>query len=345
MSTYIDAKYIQKKKLIGHSSSSKNQSGVTDVTFVDNNTLISSFTYDGIIAWNVKTGVQLWEQEHLEYGVYNLTVPLHGPFIFAYNDGNYKIKIHNTETGEFERELERHNSDNIFEGKIINLVFAPDCQVLVSGMEDSRIIFWDVFRQQNTFTLHPPKTNTFLSTVFAGSPYREIKIVRGRTDGTVELIYPDTTETYYKIETMRYGSRIRYWTGLSYLSDYRVTALAFRRSVSLGQRLASGHGDGNIVIWDVDTQRKMNTLLGHTKIVANHKWSPEVIALAWSPDGTHLASVHNVSQNIRLWKPDSAENFDILRMDTSVDSIAFSPDGRTLASGGSGSIVIWERTD
>ena len=344
MPTYRDAEYIKQRTLAGHSYDSvwrmkKN----TDVAFVDNDTLISGGSDGKRIAWNIKTGTQLWKQGEAGNDVFNVAVPSYDPTIFVYNDGNYRIKICNTNTGELEKELEEYTTGDVVRqhvksGGIISLAFRPYSHILASGRKDGTIRFWDADNQQHIRTLRP-HISVPEGTSLAWGPDGQI-IASGIHDGTVKLVYPNKTDT------ILYGSRFRSWIGLSSLRDFRVTALAWGRG-PYGQTLASGHGDGNIVLWNVATQQKLHTLLGHKTRGYDHEWSPDVKSLAWSPDGTHLVSAQSVSQNIRLWKPDTGENFGILRINTHVSSIAFSPDGRMLASGDtiSGTITIWERTN
>ncbi|OMJ95589.1 hypothetical protein SteCoe_1010 [Stentor coeruleus] len=64
-----------------------------------------------------------------------------------------------------------------------------------------------------------------------------------------------------------------------------------------GNSLATGGGDANVRIWDVDTETPYRTLKGH------NNW---VLFVSWSPDGQTLASA-GVDGNIRLWDPETGE--------------------------------------
>ena len=136
-----------------------------------------------------------------------------------------------------------------------------------------------------------------------------------------------------------YNIRMRYsndgdWRGEVSGHTNNVYSLAFKPNSYL---LASGSADNTVRIWDVgdnNNLRHVHTLRGHTNRVGS---------VAWSPDGRTLASGSS-DGTVRLWNPDNGINFAVLRGHTAaVRSVAWSPDGRTLASGGSDSTIrIWD---
>lgn len=105
-----------------------------------------------------------------------------------------------------------------------------------------------------------------------------------------------------------------------------VTSLAYSPD---GRYLASGSMDGMIVIWDTETDSLYKQpLIGHTQ---------QVSTLVFSPDGKLLVST-SFDGNIAFWDLDSHALISLQRLIsvTSADylasgTIAFSPDGRTLA--------------
>lgn len=108
----------------------------------------------------------------------------------------------------------------------------------------------------------------------------------------------------------------------------KINALAFHPD---GKTLASGSDDGTIIFWDVATGKRGATLnLG------------PAYALAYSKDGDRLIVAGFGS--ITVWNiPLSKAHVELKGHKQEVRSVAFSNDGKLLASGGSkGKVIIWD---
>jgi WD40 repeat protein len=109
-----------------------------------------------------------------------------------------------------------------------------------------------------------------------------------------------------------------------------VYVVAFSPDSKLVAAGGGGTDRNDIHIWDV--QRKTETIL-----LRGNEWG--VLSLAFAPDGKTLATVQ-ARNPIRFW--DLAKQQEVAQIDRQASTLAYSPDGKWLASGEDGIISVWD---
>ncbi len=298
------------KYLEGHTKS------VNSVTFSPNgNTLISTGA-DGVCLWDVNTGEYI---DEFQIPAVSAAFSPDGKTCAIANETG--ISLWNAHTFQFlERLTETAGSeDNNFRGKDISSIesvaFSPDGKTVVS-CGGNNIHLWDSDTNQLLETLigHTESVNSVIL-----SPDGET-IASASDDGTIRLWNVNTREP------------------LKTLMAHADSANSVVFS-SDGETIASSSNDRTIRLWNANTGELLRTLTGHVE---------NVNTIAFSPDGNTIASGSGrlvylgggedsgtcVGQEIRLWNANTGELIKTLTGHTSVvNSVVFSPDGKTIASG------------
>ena len=282
-------------------------------------TLARASSDSSLRLWNPETGQQKKVlMEHIDWGSDAAFSP-DGEWIASVS-GDDKIHLWDRKTGHLLRTLTGHT------GAVTAVDVSSDGRYLASiaRFPDNTLRFWN------------PETGELLKTIsdhkginkgingFSFSPDSQTLASAGR-DATVQL---------WDVET---GSLLETFTG----NGREFRAVAFSPD---GQLLASGGWISAIHLWDVQTGRLLRTL--------PEKYGVET--LAFSPGGRFLASGGGFKDpTIRLWHVPTGEKRLTLTghaknrnsgHTSDIYSVAFSPDGTLLASGGIDGLRLWDPT-
>jgi len=114
--------------------------------------------------------------------------------------------------------------------------------------------------------------------------------------------------------------------------DGKVTAVAFSPD---GARIVSGSEDKTVRVWETATGRQLLELPG----------APDAVtALACSQDGTRIAAASK-DMLVRVWDAEAVRLLGTLTHQSVVSSLAFSRDGRWIATGADEGAHLWDASE
>ena len=194
------------------------------------------------------------------------------------------------------------------------LTFPLDGNTLAVGYGDGDITLWDIGTQRQTALLDTPSSSLW---TLAFSPDGQLLASGGGEDTTISLwdVQSQTLVGAFEGHTNDTGVRPPGILSVTFSPD--------------GKTLASGsNSDETVRLWEVATREQI-ALLPKNDEDEEYELANSV---AFSPDGTILAETGEDAK-IRLWDVQTQRQICVLNTKAGgVSSIAFRPDGQTLAS-------------
>ena len=321
-----------------------NRGGIGNIAFSPDGKYVATvgqrMDYSAVL-WDVETGEQLWCVTH-EKRIDAVAFSPDGTSVATYHEDDtvsvlcvadgilIPRAIHAAAWNKIDRNL---SIDHDEDGWGRRVRFSPDGKHLAElKMAGNSLILWDV----NT----GKKIKEFDEV--SGSARTLVFSPDGRCLGLSCTAYPE----YDTIELWDEEKRA------SFTHSGLVDTVAMSPD---GMCLATGGRDKTVKLWHVETQRCFQTLSGHIG---------RILSLAFSPDGTFLVSGSGdnwekrthadgttfffsdgdspVDRTAKVWEVATGENIATLESSGMVRGIAFSPDGKCLATGANNkTVTLW----
>ncbi|KIJ11484.1 hypothetical protein PAXINDRAFT_171736 [Paxillus involutus ATCC 200175] len=303
----MEGTLIPVKSLRGHTHS------VQELIFsknVDELKIISTSLDETVRIWNAGTGKQVGEPL-LGHAAKTCGIAISTDGINIVSGGeDGKIIMWSAETRTIIRILKpRTSGENL---RVVSLSFSPDDKTFASAFRDGTCKVWN---SEAGELLYDFDDHQDMVGIVAYSP-SGVKIASGSSDHTIRVRNTHTGERL--TQPLLHADAVR---SLVWSPD--------------GRQLISACDDGQIYFWSAPTGTQLGSPLqahlGH------------INCMAMSPSGSLLASASN-DHTARLWNTVTRQPFGrVLQHNDRVYTVAFSPGGQFVATGGrEGVIFLWD---
>jgi WD40 repeat protein len=260
------------------------------------------------------------------------------------------VRIWDMETGECQRTLKGHS------GEVNRVAIMPDGRKLLSPSDDQTIRVWNYpsGKLERVLTGHTSVVRTVVpfangQHILSGSDGNDCSFKIWDIDTGVCIKTIQVNQTVWSADINLDGTvaaigghegRLTLWDlntdeCNAVLNGHSSSEMVYSVKItSDGQYVISSSRDKTVKIWNLAMGTCIGTLEGH---------NDSVMSIAISPDDTLIASTGFIDHTIRLWNRESSFCLQIINIEESPTSVAFSPNGSHLVVGTTQGIIYFYR--
>ena len=315
--------------------------------------------------WNIQTGEKISIRRVHSKGFNLVVFSLDGPTFatVGYDNAAY---LWDGKTGNPKITLTGHRK------QVACVAYSPDSKTIATGSSDRTIRLWDAATGTHQTTLasavgdmrslaYSPDGNI----IGCGGGNGDVQLwdtqtlklkstLTGHTARVKSIAYAPNGNT---IATASLDGTVRLWDAAT--GKPKVTLTGYMRINAAmyapdGKTIVTGNQDGEVHFWDVSTGKLKNTFMGAK--------NGSISNITYSPDGKTIAAVSSYNDQVLLRDAKTGKHkatlahvglidtiFLILQnREYDVNSIAYSPDGKTIVTGGNyytiekGTVYLWD---